>query len=214
MTDDRAEFWNPRIRFGKWPELDGTVNLLVAAYGLSEVKRSVKRFDGRGRKANPDDVAMRVFVGRLIAAQYAGAGQKFSKRQIKKMWAATVPEGPAKNQRSAAEQKAQRVLDDSDLLGVTFALNELWGVMTDSEGRNLLRKIAANSKIGLSPTTRNIARLLAQADAAELRERPPSRGLLPDEPGLPRLKPMLSGLALELVSLAFPRGHLVAQKSA
>lgn len=214
MAEDRSEFWNPRIRLGKWPDLDGTVDLLVAAYGLSEVQRSVKRFDGRGRQPNPDDVAIRVFVGRLVAAQYAGARQKFSKGEIKKMWAATVPEGPAENRRKAAEQKAQRVLDHRDLLGMTFALNELWGIMTDSERRNLLRKVAANSKIGLHPTTRDLARLLAHADAAELRERPPSRGLLPDEPGLPRLKPMLSGLALELVGLAFPRGHLAAQKSA
>lgn len=214
MAEEQSEFWNPRSRLGKWPELNGTIDLLVAAYGLSEVKHSLKRFDGRGRKPNPDDVAMRVFVGRLVAAQYAGGGQKFSKRQIKKMWAETIPEGPAKNRRRAAEQKAQRVLDDSELLGMTFALNELWGVMADSERRNLLQKIADDSKIGLHPTTRDLARLLAQADAAELRERPPSRGLLPDEPGLPRLSPMLSGLARELVSLAFPRGHLAAQKSA
>lgn len=213
MTEGRSEFWNPRFRLGKWPDLDSAVDELVAAYGLSTVSESLSRFDGRGRRPNLDDLKLRVFVGRLDAKQYVGGGDKLSQEGIKKLWAATLPDGTPEDRRKAARQKAQRILAERDLLGVTFALNELWGSMSDGERRNLLRKIAADSKIGLHPTTRHFARQLAEADAAELQERPPSRGLIPDEPGLPRLKPMLSGLARELVSLAFPHGHLAARKS-
>jgi hypothetical protein len=209
VTEDRLEFWNPTYRLGKWSDLDTTINELVAAYGLPKVRHSLKRFDGRGRPPNSDDLELRIFVGRLAAKQFSGDGHRLPNDRIKKLWAARLAD---KHKRGAAFQKAERVLVDRDVLGLTFAMNELWGSLSEDRKRDILRRIAGSSEIGLNETIRRLAGILSEGDATDLEDRLLSRGMLPDEPGLPRLKSMVDAVAQELVGLAFPHGHLATQK--
>ncbi|MDB5693085.1 MAG: hypothetical protein JWO81_2148 [Alphaproteobacteria bacterium] len=202
MTEDCANFWDPAWVIRSWRGLDGTLSDLIGAYGRDEVTAALKRVKRAGAPPRPDDLELRVFVGRHAASYLDGSESRKSDTKIKALWAAQFPEDEPETRRA----QAYRVLRERQVLGLAFAINERWENM--SEARKRLALAEAASLPMLHAAVKDLARSLAEGDARELEEAPPSQGLVADAPGLPRLKRGVKIIAEELTTLAFRHGHL------
>ncbi len=203
MVEAKAEFWNPVYNFRMWRDLDGTIDDLIGAYGLSSVRKSLSRHEARGREPQFDDKELRIFVGRLDGMHHALGTTKASGTRMKAQWGSKFPE----HRRGAAEKHAERVLKNRKVLGLTFAIGEFWSEMDERARRRVLREVAT-AEVELHPWIRDIAAALAIGPASDLDERPPSRGMVPDPIGLPRLNRKLQAIVDELLVPAFKYGAL------
>ena len=144
---------------------------------------------------------MRVFIGRIDASAWDGSGPELKDTAIKKLWAARFPDYDYDKK----VQQAYRVLKERSVIGLAFVFNERWHKLGLEQQRCALRAAAALPE--LPEIVRTLAGELAEGDSSEFNQAPLSRGLLRDQPGLPRLKRRLKAVADALVGPAFRRGH-------
>jgi hypothetical protein len=202
MPDEAFEFWaHPFQR-----SLNSALKDLVEVYGRPAVSQALKGMRGGGRPADPIDFELRVSVARHEASLIDGSGNEVSDYALKEAWAAKFPPHEAKKRK----QQLHRILKERRILGLACALNERWHKMNEPRRRLALREIA--SLPSLPEEIRNYALELAGGDSSELEEAPPSRGMIPDRPGLPRLGFRVRWIADTLLRLAFRHGRPPEQK--
>jgi hypothetical protein len=129
-----------------------------------------------------------------------GSAKRLTDHAISKLWADKFEVYDFYKHR----QHAVRVLKDRRVLGLAFAIHERWHIMSEERKRLLLNEIASISE--LHPAARWLAADLAAGPSCNLAEAKPSRGLVPDPPGLPRLPHMVKAIAQEILKPAFRHG--------
>lgn len=182
--------------------LDNELDILVRRHGYQAVESSLKRHSRPGRPRG-SEVELRYLIGKSDALALIGAQERKSPTALKKSWAAVAPD----NQRSTYLTQADRVLPEREVLGLAIAVNEHWQELDLSKRRYLLhaaRELAV--KADASFESRLIDELL-QGEPHQLEEKPPSRGLVRDDAGLPRFKPEMEHIAEWLLDQAFPFGR-------